>query len=60
MGDEKQDCQKQGLIKDRIDQRPPSQPAPGIEDLEQHHHFGEDESVDEGEALHGEIEPVLA
>ena len=37
-----------------------AQPASWVEHLEQHHHFGEDEGVDEGKALHGEINPMLA
>src|ERR1700722_3996185 len=60
MGDEKKDSQEQSFVEDRIDKGPGAQPASWVEHLEQHHHFGEDEGVDEGEAQHGEIDPVLA
>ena len=60
MGDEEKDRQEQRLVEDRIDERPGAQPASGVEDFEQHHDFGEHEGVDEGKALHGEIDPVLA
>ena len=60
MGDEEEDRQEEAFIEDRIDQRPLAKPASGVKDLEQHHDFGEDEGVDEGESLHGEIDPMLA
>src|ERR1700751_4519956 len=60
MGDEKENRQKQSLVEDRVNQRPLAQPAARIEDLKQHHDLGEHKGVDEGEALHGEIDPMLA
>src|SRR6202021_733073 len=60
MGDEKKDSQEQSFVEDRIDEGPGAQPASWVEHLEQHHHFGKDEGVDEGKAKHREINPVLA
>ena len=59
MHDDEQHRQKESLVKDRVDERAPAQPAAWVEHLEHHHHLGEDKRVDEGEALHGETHALL-
>ena len=60
MDDDKQDRQHEGFEEDRIDERPAAEPAAGVPGLEQKHHLGEHEGVDEGDALQREGDPLLA